>query len=248
MKLGIIFEAPFDKFEKSDSAPAFASLRQQIITYAKAIEQDPNVLIIDAMVINTPGDYATRAVSPANAAIAAGKAQQTANLKAAAAKAKAEGPVTPATAAPAAPAKAAAKVPAKAKAVAKPEPVKVQKKEAVEGVVIEPTGRSRFSGGFTKTADDEPEVAPEAPATKINAEDSKYVIDKIFENLKRTKGSVAMITALASTGEEMTIPEIVTASGLDKNTVSAWLGQTAKNIKAIKNTGRGKYKLDYDSV
>lgn len=236
MKLGIIFEAPCNKFEKTDSALAFASLRQQIITYAKAIEQDPNVMVKDAFVLVNPADYATRAVTPADPVEASAKAKQTTEVIAAhAAKAKAKakdepkGPVTPTTAAPTA---------------SKPTEAKVKAKAPMEAAIMEPSGRS-FSGGFGKAGDDE---VTKAPTGKIHEEDSKYVIDKIFKELKRTGKSVKIITALASTGEDMSIGEIATATGFDKNDVSSWLSGTAKNVTGVERSGHGKYKLNYAKV
>jgi hypothetical protein len=241
MKLGIIFEAPFtnDKFDKHSTAPAFASLRDQIITYADALKKDPNVIIVDAFAITEPGDYGKRATQPADSHIAELKAQQTENINketpkpaTKTAKAPATGPVT-------APVKVAAKV----KAAVEPE--KKQKTAVVEKKAME--GIS-FGPGARALEDEDTKPAKSAKAAAVAAEDVDAVLDKIFENLKRTEKSVTIVTALAKAGGEVSTADLVKATKINGNDLGSWLSQTGKSIKALEKVGRGKYRLDFAKV
>ena len=58
----------------------------------------------------------------------------------------------------------------------------------------------------------------------------------------------SIITALAKAGGEVTIDQLMKATKLNKNDVTSWLAQTGKKVKAVENTGRGKYQLNFDAV
>ena len=74
---------------------------------------------------------------------------------------------------------------------------------------------------------------------------SKAAVEKIFETLKRTAKSSAIVEYMASkAGTTMTVEEIAKGSGCDAVAVRNWLGQTAPDIKNVKKTGRGVYTFE----
>ena len=89
----------------------------------------------------------------------------------------------------------------------------------------------------------QPPIQP-TPATPVKV-DTKATVDKIFEKLKRTTKSAAIVEYMASrNGNTMTVEEIAKGSGYDARAVNNWLGQTAPDIKNVKKTGRGIYTFE----
>ena len=82
-----------------------------------------------------------------------------------------------------------------------------------------------------------------------NADPVANLVDRVFDNLKRTEKSVRIIGTFArNSGNDMSIEQLVNETGLSKNDVCAWLAQTGKKVKCVTNPSRGTYKFDPDKI
>ncbi|CAK0748554.1 hypothetical protein CCP3SC5AM1_1520007 [Gammaproteobacteria bacterium] len=220
-KLAIHFEIPVENIaDKVQVREAKNKLVESINTYSDSLKLDPNILVVDMVIIAKPEDYLTRADTPVNAHIAELMASKTDAINKNAKK-KSDLPV-PSTSKP------------KAKDDDEPPRVKAMTMEEI------------------KAAQEEESIpAPKVkPVVKQTADDDvKVITDKVFEKLKRTEKSVAIISAFAKAGKEVTIDELAKLANIpNRKDVSSWLAQTSKKIKAIEMLGGGVYKLNPDKV
>jgi hypothetical protein len=227
MKLGVIFEASFEKFDKTSTAPAFASLRQQILDYAEALKKDPNVIVLDSFFVTTPGDYANRTIAPADSHIATLKAQQAVAF---------DSPVQNVPVIPGPPMTSLPKP--------KPAAQTVAKSAIVEGIKMESiTGGPKFD---TRRGSEEVQpVAKPAGTSVMTDARADELLAPIFANLKKTAKSVAILRAMAKAEEASSVSEIMAATGLGESDVRSWIGTTAKAVKPFHSPARGEYGLDF---
>lgn len=230
--LSVPVEEPYNK----DSFKLAAGLlAQQVKDYAAAIEKNPNCIIPDVCFITTPADIEKSLSNPVNTHLA--------ELMAAKAP-----PKVTAT-------KATKKLPEVKGIEINREPEEEQEVPVVKAMTVAEYKDARAQAII---AEEEAQLAAAKPqkavvtaksAPAATTEDPvKIVIDKIFENLKRTEKSVNIVTAFAKAGKEMTLDELMKDTKLNKNDLCSWLNQTGKNVKAIMKTGRGLYKLDPDKA
>ena len=236
-KVALFLQVPVDVSNAKDVKAAKELLLQQLKDYAAAAEKDPNVIIMDMVFILSPDDYAKRSEDNVNVHLAELMAERQTPLA----------------------------VPRKPKDTTedvKPVPDKVlkpaKKEKKQEAEEVDPDEKPHVKAAdWTKLKEQaEAQVATETSVSKVKVtkpvpvadDDVKFIIDKIFENLKRTEKSVTVLTAFAKAGGEVTLDDLARATKLEKGDICSWLNQTGKKVKAIESTGRGKYRLNPDKV
>ena len=230
-KLVLYYEVPIEDLTNQKLVKeGYKLLAQQIMDHAKAVEKDPNVIIMDSVFITKDEDYKSRADSPVNVHLAELMAGRTAALTTKTKKKKEESDLPVSNSSTPATTPADDDEPPRVKAMSMAELAAAQAEKA-------------------KNDEPSPVIPPVTDkSAAIAAEDSQVVLDKIFENLKRTQKSVTILTAMAKAGKELTMDDLIKITGLEKNDVSSWLNQTGKSIKAVTKVKRGVYKLDPDKV
>jgi hypothetical protein len=237
-KIALYFQVPVQDLSNAKEVKAAKdALVQMFKDYAVAVEKDPNVLIADMVFIMSPEDYAKRGDEPINVHLAELMAARTEALAKKPAK-KADEPKDSKPVPDKVIAKPAKKAPEPEPEQDEDERPAVQavdwralKDKAEEQVAIEPTSKIKVTQPVA-VADD----------------DSKFIVDKVFEDLKRTEKSEKIITALVKAGGEIDFPDLIKATKLTSGDLSSWFSATGKRLKFIENTGKGKYKLNPDKV
>lgn len=217
------FQVDFqDPSNKDCFATALEALAQKIIAYAELLKTDRNSLISDANFILSPEDYMKRGDAPVSVHIAELMSQK------------------------------AAPKPAK-KHVA--EVIREEEEPETPEVKVGSSSVSQYNEEKALAIQAEEAAQEKAAKTVVTVKSAPVavtpvteIIDKIFENLKRTGKSLTIVTAFAEAGKEMGLEELMTATKLSKNDICSWLNQTGKSVKAIVKTARGIYKLDPDKV
>ena len=93
-----------------------------------------------------------------------------------------------------------------------------------------------IAGGWTP-----PEPSTPKPVTVTK----DTIIDKIFENLKRSAKSVTIVEYLVvNAGKELTVDDLVKGTKLEKPQVANWLSQTGESITGLTKVKRGTYRFN----
>jgi hypothetical protein len=218
---------------------AYKDLTKQIVDFAQAVILDPNILVTHSSVTADP----PKVIIPTTTNLADPKIAelQTISKKITSGKSSLDDPKN--MKGMNVPEEPEDELEEKPRIVTHTEWTPVNIKNTAKPKVEQPKQVKPMPEPVTETESVTPRHITESSST------DEALINKVFETLRKTTNSQAVIKYfVANRDTEVTKQSIVEATGLDGITIGAWFAQTGKTVKAIENTGRGKYRFNSDKV